>query len=108
MIETLIYLLIGFIIFRTIIAVLQQFAADEPVDEDTKDIREHLQRQKHVTVVKVRMEEHSGWWYGYYHTKEGGELFVAQGTTYDEAVENCRQRLQEGTILKSAQLVFNK
>jgi hypothetical protein len=73
--------------------------------EEERDVTKYL-ANKHVAVIKVKMEEMNGWWYGFYETKNGGELFVAQGTTYEEAVENCRVRLQEGTILKDTELVF--
>ena len=38
------------------------------------------------------MEQIKGWWYGFYNSK-GGDIFVAQGATFEEAVDNCKERL---------------
>ncbi len=108
MIETIIYIFLGWFIIRTVLGVIA--AAQEGVSqEDEKEqIEDHLKKNKPLVVVKIKMEQINGWWYGFYPTKEGGELFVAQGTTFEEAVENCKQRLQSEILDKKTKLIFNK
>lgn len=63
---------------------------------------------KQMAHVRVRMEEFNNCWYGYYHPKNGGEIFVAQGNTFDEAVENCRERLNSKDAPYQFKLHFEK
>lgn len=74
--------------------------------EESKDIEEHLERTK-INIVKLKMECINGWWYGFYTPSKGGsEMFVAQGTTYEEAVANCKERLNN--TKHNFKLEFNK
>ena len=68
-------------------------------DEQPKDIRQHIAQNKPPVVV-IRMEQIKGWWYGFY-ASSGGDIFVAQGTTFDEAVDNCKERLQSDALKDS-------
>ena len=104
MIETIIYILIFWIVLR---AVANIFAnANAPVEEEEEDIYKHLERKK-VVDVKLKMENINGWWYGFYTPPSGnGEIFVAQGTTHEEAVANCKERLS--TAKHTFKLEFEK
>lgn len=89
MIETIIYILIFWIVIR---AVANAFASAYTSDKE-EDIEIHLERKK-VVIVSLKMENINEWWYGFYTPKGStGEVFVAQGTTYEEAVKNCKERL---------------
>lgn len=108
MIETLIYILIGWMIMQIVLGVTSAVhQIDDVKEEDKEEIEDHLKKNA-VTIVKIKMEHINGWWYGFYPTKQGGELFVAQGTTYDEAIENCRQRLESDILKNKTRLVFQK
>ena len=93
MLETIIYIVIFWIVARTLIELVGFVHSIDPVEKE-QDIKDHL-RQRNINVITVRMEEIKGWWYGFYHTKGKGEIFIAQGTTFDEAVKNCHDRLQD-------------
>jgi hypothetical protein len=93
MLETIIYIVIFWIIARTLIELVGFVQSIDPVEQE-QDIKDHL-RQRNISIVTVRVEQINGWWYGFYHTKAKGEVFIAQGTTFDEAVQNCHDRLQD-------------
>lgn len=48
-----------------------------------------------VVDITIHMEQIKGWWYGWFCNEDGTETFVSQGTTYDDALNNCKQRVQE-------------
>ncbi len=108
MIETIIYIFLGWFIMRTVLGVIAAAQEDANQGDEKEQIEDHLRKKKSLVVVKVKMEQINGWWYGFYPTKEGGELFVAQGTTFEEAVENCKQRLQSEVLDKKTKLIFDK
>jgi hypothetical protein len=83
MIEYIVYITIAFTIIHFVVSVLTAVSEDD---------NEELPTQRMADVI-VKMEQHNNCWYGYYHQKNGGEVFVAQGNTFDEAVANCRERL---------------
>lgn len=104
LIEAFIY---SFIIYLAVRFVLNFVTiVQDPDDEEIRDIKEHLARTR-VALVQIKMEQINGWWYGFYHSPDGGEMFVAQGNTYDEAVANCRERLKDSSVLKNLKVEFN-
>lgn len=46
-----------------------------------------------MVFLQIDVEHHNGLWYGWY-VSDSQEAFVAQGTTYDEAVLNCKKTLE--------------
>ena len=76
-------------------------------EEQPKDIRHHITQTKPPVVV-VRMEQINGWWYGFYASKDS-DIFVAQGTTFEEAVDNCKERLKSDALKNNKiQLAFTE
>ena len=76
-------------------------------EEPPQDIRQHIVQNKPPVVV-IRMEQIKGWWYGFYSSK-GGDIFVAQGTTFEEAVDNCKERLKDDALKDNKiQLTFTE
>ena len=47
-----------------------------------------------VVFIQIDVECHNNLWYGWY-VSDTQEAFVAQGTTYDEAVQNCKTTLEK-------------
>jgi hypothetical protein len=43
--------------------------------------------------LQIDVEHHKGLWYGWY-ISDTQEAFVAQGATYEEAVNNCKKTLE--------------
>ena len=80
------------IIYTAIIFTLMHFVSNV-VTAMRQENNEQDTPPKHIAHVKVRLENYNDCWYGFYHQKDGGEVFVAQGKTFEEAAENCRQRL---------------
>jgi hypothetical protein len=48
-----------------------------------------------IVVMTVHMEQIGEWWYGWFQNEDGTETFVSQGRSYDDALNNCKQRVQE-------------
>jgi hypothetical protein len=103
MIETLIYFFVFYIVLRVILGMF--VIVQDNDDEEIKDIKQHLARQR-IALVQIKMEQINGWWYGFYHSADGSEMFVAQGNTYDEAVANCRERLKDSSLIKDLKVEF--
>lgn len=47
-----------------------------------------------VVFIQIDVECHNNLWYGWY-ISDDQEAFIAQGTTYDEAVMNCKNTLEK-------------
>lgn len=104
MLELLFYAVIVWVVLKIILSGMAESSLDE---EQPKDIRQHIAQNKPPIVV-VRMEQIKGWWYGFY-ASGGGDIFVAQGTTFEEAVENCKERLQSDVLKRhKIQLAFTE
>jgi hypothetical protein len=93
MFELLIYGVIIWVIMKIVLSGMIDSSLDEAPPHD---IKEHIAQDKPPVVV-IRMEQIKGWWYGFYASK-GGDIFVAQGTTFEEAVDNCKDRLQSDAL----------
>lgn len=100
MIEYIIYAIVAFIVIHFIVNVV------DAVQQDNEEGDQPPLRQ--MANVRVRMEEHNNCWYGYYHQKNGGEIFVAQGNTFEEAVKNCTERLNSKDAPYQFKLHFDK
>jgi len=96
MLELLFYAVIVWVVMKIVLSGMIESSLDE---EQPKDIRQHIAQNKPPVVV-IRMEQIKGWWYGFY-ASSGGDIFVAQGTTFDEAVDNCKERLQSDALRDS-------
>lgn len=96
MLELLFYAVIVWVVMKIILSGMVESSLD---DEQPKDIRQHIAQNKPPVVV-IRMEQIKGWWYGFYASSDG-DIFVAQGTTFDEAVDNCKERLQSDALKDS-------
>jgi hypothetical protein len=96
MLELLFYAVIVWVVMKIVLSGMIESSLD---DEQPKDIRQHIAQNKPPVVV-IRMEQIKGWWYGFY-ASSGGDIFVAQGTTFDEAVDNCKERLQSDALKDS-------
>jgi hypothetical protein len=60
--------------------------------QNYSDISEERNVTKYV-FLQIDVEHLNGLWYGWY-VSDTQESFVAQGTTYDEAVLNCKNALE--------------
>lgn len=85
MIETIVWFLIGWFTMSFLLKFIQNYQdiSDEIDSEDTIK----------VVFLQIDVEHLNGLWYGWYVSDEQ-EAFVAQGTTYDEAVLNCKNTLE--------------
>jgi hypothetical protein len=99
--------MIEYIIYFAIAFTLMHFLSNVFSTTDRKD-DEDVIPPKHIAHVKVRMECHNDCWYGFYHQKGGGEVFVAQGKTFEEATENCKERLNSKDAPYYFKLHFEK
>lgn len=88
MLELLIYGVIIWIIMKIVLSGMIESSLNE---EPPQDIKQYIAQDKPPVAV-IRMEQIKGWWYGFYNSK-GGDIFVAQGATFEEAVDNCKERL---------------
>lgn len=104
MIETFIYIVVGVFILRAVLSLFVVYRDDDE-DDEPEDLDRQLQKQG-TALIQIKLEEINGWWYGFYHPKEGSEVFVAQGESYDEAVENCKVRLQDNNVLRNLKIEF--
>ena len=104
MLEILFYAVIVWVVMKIILGGMMESSLDE---ERPKDIRQHIE-QNRPSVVVIRMEQIKDWWYGFY-ASSGGDIFVAQGTTFEEAVENCKERLKSDVLKEhKIQLAFTE
>ena len=80
----------------------------EDPDDIPEDIPEPEEVKPQLAVIKINVEQINGWWYGFHTNSKGDEMFIAQGTTYEEAIANCKVRLQEKISLEDIDLAFQK
>ena len=97
MLEFIFYVVIVWLILKIIVNGMIGSSLDEP-ESQPRDISQYIAQNKPSAVV-IKIEQIKGWWYGFYHS-DSGDIFVAQGTTFDEAVANCKERLRSD-ILKN-------
>lgn len=89
MFETLIWIMVGWAIGSFLLSMTSRRSVDESVD-DIRDIPPNS-----IVEMTIQMEEFKGWWYGWFCSDSGSETFIGQGTTYDDALNNCRKIMQE-------------
>lgn len=60
-----------------------------------KEVADEYEEKKtgKMVFLQIDVEQHNGLWYGWF-ISDTQEAFVAQGTTYDEAVLNCKKTLE--------------
>ena len=87
MAETLLWVVLGWAIGSFLLALLRATHDD---GEDEVSVSPNQ-----FTGTTIYMEEVKGWWYGWSKEEGGPEVFIGQGTSYDEALNNCKQRIQE-------------
>lgn len=51
--------------------------------------------QPKFVLLQLEVECIKGMWYGWVLNEEEGPVFAGQGESYEEAVSNCRERIQE-------------
>lgn len=92
MLETIFWCLIGWMIGSFLIRSLLD--RDRDVNDHTPITLNKLPRNA-IVIMPIHMEQIEGWWYGWFINENGTETFVSQGKTYDEALNNCKKRVQE-------------
>lgn len=104
MLELLFYGIIIWVIMKIVLSGMIESSLN---GEAPQDIKQHIAQDKPPVVV-IRMEQIKGWWYGFYSSKSG-DIFVAQGTTFEEAVDNCKERLKDDALKDNKiQLAFTE
>ena len=68
---------------------------DQPTSEDDERNAIRDQIRKRTVYIDVFLENISDQWYGWTVSTTGQEYFVSQGATWDEAKQNCTDRLME-------------
>ena len=105
--DLLAYIIILYILIRVVLSAIQSTDSYKELEREQDEIDRVVDKKK-IKHIKVQMEEHNGWWYGFYNSPEGRETFVAQGPTYDEALTNVRARLQEHGFVRDLAIDFTK
>ena len=90
MLETLLWVIVGWAMGSFLLSLT---ARETSLSADTEDVDDLPPNA--VVVMDIQLEEVKGWWYGWFHNSDGSETFIGQGTTYDEAINNCRERIRE-------------
>jgi len=99
MFEQIILLIVVYIFARVVFGRSVRgwsHSRDDDDDDDGSDndpLKAYGMKVGDSYVIKVRMEQINGWWYGYLCTPGGQESFLGQGVTQEAAVATCKQRL---------------
>lgn len=62
-----------------------------------KDVAHEREEQNSIKLLllQIVVEQYNGLWYGWHIDDEDSESFVAQGSSYEEAILNCKKRVEE-------------
>lgn len=101
MLETLVLCLIGWMIGSFIVRGM----IPHDQDRDEKTYIGHFPPGTRMAMT-IHMEEMNGWWYGWFYNDDGTEVFVAQGTTYENALNNCKSRVLEKNSELNVSFIF--
>lgn len=87
MVETLVWCFIGWLLGSFVLRVITRVNEDDDTTEQSTPDR--------PLSMTIQMEQFKGYWYGWFNNDDGSEVFISQGSTYDEAINNCKLRVME-------------